>query len=344
MRTTQRQDGLCLLRIAATALVIWFHTCSTLTAHPRLYAETAEQYRFFLAAGSAASWHVPVFFMLTGALLLDRERVITPGMCVKRYALRMVLALGLFGIPFALMSRVFAAGTLTPDMLWRSALDVLTGDSWEHLWYVYALIGIYLLLPMLRAFCCHGSRREMGYVLGVLLGFDFFLYMAGKIGGIRIAFSVPVVYTVFYCLLGRYLADGLPRLLRSRALCVGVLVLIGAASAATAALAPKWIGVFTNYASPANALGAAAAFSLLAGVSVPERWRGRLWRLDRLCFGVYLIHPLFVHGAYSFLGLTPLSFRLYPAAAVCFFLAFSGLAFFASWVMSLIPPLRKYVL
>lgn len=339
-----RQAWISLLRIAATLLVVGFHTCDSLTGHPLVFPQTGAQRTFLLAAGRFASWHVPVFFMLTGALLLDPAREITPGKCVKRYAFRMALALAVFGVPFALAKRVYGAGALTPDMLWAAVTDVLTGNAWDHLWYLYTLIGVYLLLPLFRPFVRTASRREMGYVLAVLLAFDFFTAPLERLTGWRIAVAVPVTYPVFYCLLGRYLAEGLPRPLGSRPACGVILLLTAAATVLTAVLAPAYLRLLTGNASPVNALAAAAAFSLCRGIAVPARWEDRLWRWDRLCFGVYLIHPVFIHFFYRILRLTPLSFGAYAVAEPCFFLAFAALSFLASWVMSRIPPLKKYIL
>lgn len=344
MVTTQRQAGFSLLRLAATVLVVGFHTCSTLTKHPGTFPQTEAQRTFFLAAGHFANWHVPVFFMLTGALLLDPARTVTAGKCVKKYALRMVLALAVFGVPFALMARVYRAGALSPEMLWLSVRDVLRGDTWDHLWYVYTLIGVYLLTPLFRRFTAAASRREAAYVLAVLLIFTLAAGTVERLTGARVPVTVPAAFPAFYCLLGRYMADGLPRPLQSRAVCVLILALTSAASVLTAVFAPKTLWLFSSVESPFNALAAAAAFALFAGARVPARREERLWRLDRLCFGVYLIHPVFIHFSYRVLDLSPLSFRAYAPAELCFFLAVTALAFFASWLMSLIPPLKKYVL
>ena len=341
---SDKQAGVSLLRLIATAAVIACHVSSTITTHPETFAQTAAQNAFLQAFGSVVNWHVPVFFMISGALLLDRRREVTPAMCVGKYARRIFLALAVFGIPFALMKHVFEARTLTAGMLWQSVLDVINGDSWDHLWYLYALIGLYLLLPVFKGFVNGASRREQGYVLAVLMIFDFAVYVLDRVMKWQIAFTVPATYPVFYFLMGHYLAEGTPKLLRSRGVCIGIVLGMAAGTVAVCASGLPQLGVLYQYQSPLNALAACAAFVLFTKLDLPERWCGWLWKLDRLCFGVYLVHPVFIHFTYRFLGVTPLSFAAYPAAALLFFVAFTALSFFASWVMSLIPPLKKYVL
>lgn len=98
-------------------------------------------------------WAVPAFFMITGFLLLDPARQVG-WQQVRRYAGRMALVLATFGFLFALMeetSYCLADGDpLSPAILVSSVYDVLTASSWDHLWYVYALVFVYLLVPLVR--------------------------------------------------------------------------------------------------------------------------------------------------------------------------------------------------
>ena len=69
-----------------------------------------------------------------------------------------------------------------------------------------------------------------------------------------------------------------------------------------------------------------------------------MWNVDRLCFGVYLIHPVFINFTYKLLKVSPVSFNLYWLVMPVFGVIFVIIAFFGSWIMSKIKPLREYVL
>lgn len=69
-----------------------------------------------------------------------------------------------------------------------------------------------------------------------------------------------------------------------------------------------------------------------------------IWKIDRLCFGVYLIHPLFIQFVYKFLKITPITFDYYIIMTFLFAAAFALVAFIASWVMSRIKIMRRWVL
>lgn len=76
MRTCSisKQADISLLRIVATIAVVFLHTNSTLTEHQELFQQTGSQYNFFLCSHLVLHWAVPVFLMITGALLLKKEK------------------------------------------------------------------------------------------------------------------------------------------------------------------------------------------------------------------------------------------------------------------------------
>ena len=70
-----------------------------------------------------------------------------------------------------------------------------------------------------------------------------------------------------------------------------------------------------------------------------------LWALDRLCFAVYLIHPLFIHFCYRFLKVTPLDMgKGYVLATVVFCLVFTMCSFAGSFILNRIKLLRENIL
>ena len=84
----------------------------------------------------------------------------------------------------------------------------------------------------------------------------------------------------------------------------------------------------------------------IVSLFITREWKNIrfLWTVDRLCFGAYLIHPLFIQFTYRFLKITPIDFSLYLVVTVLFAIFFIGLSFVASWIMRKSGLLRKYVL
>lgn len=101
--------------------------------------------------------------------------------------------------------------------------------------------------------------------------------------------------------------------------------------------------ILTGYSSPVTALMATSIFIVTKGFG--SKHSTNLWTFDRLCFGVYLVHPVFTNLTYKFLHITPLMFgRFLVIGIIVFFLAFTMLGFLTSWIMNKIPVLKRYVL
>ena len=99
--------------------------------------------------------------------------------------------------------------------------------------------------------------------------------------------------------------------------------------------------VIADYASPVTALLSAFVFCLFRKI---DRAASRpVWTLDRLCFGVYLIHPLLIHLLYRALGIVPAG-ALYPLRTLAVTGLVAAAAYALSWVLMKVPPLKKYVL
>lgn len=87
----------------------------------------------------------------------------------------------------------------------------------------------------------------------------------------------------------------------------------------------------------------ALVFVLFKGADIKSG--DKLWYMDRLCFGVYLVHPLFINFVYKFLKISPVDAgKGYPLAVVAFWTFFVVCSFAVSWLIYLIKPLKKYVL
>src|ERR1700761_4969604 len=117
---------------------------------------------------------VPVFVMITGALLLHRE-----------YALSDFLKkrLGRIFTPFLFWSLVYVAYSwhnedfvFSDTNVWSNiklVLHLLKVGSSYHLWYVYMLIGLYFFIPVIGKFVRNAAKQEIEYFLIVWLAVMF---------------------------------------------------------------------------------------------------------------------------------------------------------------------------
>ena len=170
---------------------MWLHTCSTLAENPDVFIMTDSQLKFFNAGYQMMYWAVPIFFMITGALLLNPEKEITAQDCWRRYAVRILLAIVIFGAPFAVLRLVMETDGINIRLLPLSIKGVLENQSLSHLWYLYTLIGIYLMLTVIRSFVEKAGKNEIRLVLATLLIIDFIVPKVNAVTGLQIAFNIP---------------------------------------------------------------------------------------------------------------------------------------------------------
>lgn len=338
-RTKEIQPWISRLRIVATLAVVMIHTCATFV-YSGFSCTTAE--RLYLdILSSLSGFSVPLFLMITGALLLRPEKEITYGVCLKKYMARVVACLFLFGAGYGATRMYFSYAKVG---FWNYFVDnilysFISGESSIHFWYLYALIGIYMILPILKAFV-RGDEdgTNIGWALLLLLAFDFVMPLIEGFTGANIAFYIPVTYTVFYPLLGYYLYRHLRIGIK---IDIAAIVIVVAAYVAAEAIGSNRDTVI-SYSSPLAAVAAAAIFDLFRHLNRRSRNTALLWEVDRLCFGVYLIHPFFIYVSYWLIGLTPITFAgLYPLTTIGLWLVFCLCSFACTWVMMQIPILRR---
>ena len=139
------------LRIIAALSVIFMHTA----AGP-------------LRAGINTSWHllnvctslaftaVPLFFMMSGYLLMTSRKTADISVLLRHRLPRLVVPLAGWTV-VAVLWQLFLAHTLTPGAIRVQLVAALNGPVMVHFWYLYTLIALYVLSPIL-----YGGIRTLG--------------------------------------------------------------------------------------------------------------------------------------------------------------------------------------
>lgn len=131
-----------LIRIIACVLVIVNHTIWMFSAYDKLplFTWILSDALFFIAKTA-----VPLFIMLSGALLLGKEE------SYKHLAIHKVLKMILILIVWSLIYAIYSKHSLlTFGDLFREIKAIIRQPISIHLWYLYMLIGLYIITPFLR--------------------------------------------------------------------------------------------------------------------------------------------------------------------------------------------------
>ena len=351
------------MRSLACIAIVVLHTMSyaMVSANSRGVALSAGQTMGASLVQYTCMWAVPLFVMVTGALLLEPARELSWEKLWKKYIPRVGGALILFGALFLLFDLSMNG---VPETLGNSAfyashprdgagygyaivcgvIDLLTGHSWAHMWYLYMLLGLYLLMPFFKKITDACPRDDLMAFLAINVLFLSVSPLLGLLGiGTDYRFPIATIYPC-YLFLGYVLHDR--RLRLSRTFC-GALFLISTVAIWLSVCfwkgdASSNLSYLTSYNSLPVVLQAGSLFVLLDRESSSEKPKDRkeLLSFDKASFGIYLIHLVFIKVAFRYLELDPFAhiwlFPVVVLAAVLF-------SWVCTWVLQRIPGVRNIV-
>lgn len=131
------------LRIFAALCVIFMHTA----AGP-LRAGVNTDWHLLNVCTSLAFTAVPLFFMMSGYLLMTSRKTADISVLLRHRLPRLVVPLAGWTV-VAVLWQMFLAHTLTPGTIWAQLVTALHGPVMVHFWYLYTLIALYALSPIL---------------------------------------------------------------------------------------------------------------------------------------------------------------------------------------------------
>lgn len=241
---------------------------------------------------SAVRFCVPVFFMISGALILNRDYEIKEFLRKRIY--RIVLPF-LFWSVIYVAYNTFVSGTKSvalSDFFKKLVIGLLHGAEY-HLWFIYVLIGLYLFLPILRAWVKSASELELRYF--ILIWLVTILYGAPGLNSYLpnisllnfsgyIGYFVLGYYLFKYGTANKYLIFGL--------IIVGFLsTVLGTLFASK--VQNGLVVYFYNYLTFNVAINSAGMFLLIKNYEFKSKMiRKGLAIVSKHSFGIYLSHVL----------------------------------------------------
>jgi len=296
-------------------------------------------------ADAFSRWCVPVFVMISGALLLAPGKTESAGTFYRKRIARILVPF-LFWSAFYLLW-VFVKGRLKgsppsgADLLHRLAI----GEPYYHLWFLYMLVPLYLVTPLLRQLVAQSPRSRLLKL--TLLGFALAALnaiLARILPRSGTFFPAWFLAYVPYFLLGHLIATD-PRQPPRAALWIilsGTGLLTASGCHALASRAGLATGLyFYDYLSLTVIPMAASCMYLLKSWNRPLAGAHRTRQLSALTMGVYLIHPLFIEvlqrAGFGTLDFNPI--LSIPAVAAA---AFAG-ALAVSYLIARVPLLRRSI-
>ncbi len=293
------------VRVLATWMVIQLHVSGNL-----LYKWGDIHWHYWMAGNlydSSVRASVPLFFMLSGALLLGKRE---PLHVFFRKRISKIL------YPFLLWSFLYwlwffhlQSGDYPSLKDFETFLFSLPSNpAYSHLWFFYPLIGLYLFTPLFRFWNGQGAKLERYYFLTlwfllgpVILIIKYFLgvnFCCCRFIDLSFA-SQPVLLASGYFFAGYMLREIklTPRRVLLAGMLFGLMILLTAAGVYALTVQSGTPVLFLyDYYTPNIVLMSASAFVLFRAVgewlskTFPSFFAATFSRLAPLTFGVYLVH------------------------------------------------------
>lgn len=300
-----RRHSLDVLRILAICGVVAIHTFGHTVTNESMRG--SKQWVLAVALDFGFVWTVPVFVMISGALaLLPRVHRDGPAAFYRKRAIRIIPALVVWHLVYLVLVRILLRGEeISVGYLARLLID---GQVYTQLYFLWLILGLYLVAPVLAAFLNAGTEKRARVFAAVALVWTLLVFMTP---GIMTLIGAPRpislgALTMWWPYVGYFVAGY--ALSRTR-FSGRQAIIAGAAAVVLAALA---IWQYANRAdlpvlqafNPVGYLGAGVALlaicvfiAVITGVD-RVRFSDRTGRvvvaLSDASFGVFLVHMVFM--------------------------------------------------
>ena len=165
LKENKREFALDLLRVLACFLVVWQHITECYYINPDMSVPTHEGMRLIGWMNSMTPIEVPLFVMISGYFLLPLKMDV--GAFFKRRFTRILIPFVVWCVIYAAYYMVSRGDTFLDFMRNVAHIPVNFGVEIGHMWFIYMLLGLYLLVPVLSPWLEQCTKRQLQGYLGL---------------------------------------------------------------------------------------------------------------------------------------------------------------------------------
>ena len=280
----KREYSFDVLRVIAMIMVIIIHVSNVYCRNFELLGN--DQYIVSLIFNTVSRVSVPIFFMISGALLLDRSFNKTK--YFSRF-IRFVLVIVVWDIIY-LVWEYFYLG-ISYDKLYMLFIEPYRA----HLWFLYTIIILYIIQPLLKMIL-----DKSNIVVKLLLFIIWLVLSSMSLYDLNIAKLFTLFGYIGYFVIGKYLYEFIKNndLSKYNGLIIVLLILSYIESVYLNYKASVDLNMFYNlffaYRSPFIILASFLLFILCYNIFHNKKPNKTIMLISDVSFGVYLIHGMFL--------------------------------------------------
>lgn len=188
--------------------VVFIHVCCL-----NFFKVTPGEYEFkiYNIYDSCFRWCVPIFVMCSGMSFLDvnNEKITTKNI-FKKYIFKLLTVIVFWGTVYFLFSAYLNNDSINIKDIIRC---IMTGNVNYHLWFLFMLVGLYIIAPIVRIYVGHATRKNIEYFLVISIIFTSILPLICNVESVgnllnplikALMIKMPTGY-ILYFVLGYYL-------------------------------------------------------------------------------------------------------------------------------------------
>lgn len=336
----ERNHSLDYLRAISCFLVIIIHIANV---YCRAYTKITEiNYVGAVIFNSIARISVPIFFMISGALLIKNNEF-----NMKKYLKRiwrLVLALIVWNLIYFIFNHCYLGES---GSFLDAAIESFFEPAKRHLWFMYAIIGIYIALPFIQNMCKNLSKTEENLFIGLWMFFVGIVYIINLKLKTEVSYPIPIIQATYYLgyfIVGHFLSKRVNELNLKKwnkylwlipIVCFAIIIL------STCNLSFKYDKYYKSM------LGYRSIFYMLSSISIfllfiinKEKFKENklVLSISNLSFGIYLMHPIFQNIITNHINIIEQSSYIFiPIYSLIIFI----LTYLSCFIIKKIPILNK---
>ena len=252
-------------------------------------------------------WEVPLFLMITGALLLDPNKELGKSKIIK-YTLRVGIALVVITFIYQLLDSIYSPKNFEFIKVAKSwIIKLLTGQSWAPTWYLYLMIGLYFMIPFYRMITKNASMKQIGILIVIFIIFISILPLI-KVDGHNLSFYIPtsIIYPC-YLFLGYFIFNNkIPKFIYVVLLIFSTIIIVQITFMRFFELKNVDGDLSLGYENLLVIMQSVGLFGILKDF----KWNVGLVvkSIDKSTFGIYLIHIILIKMIMAWGGFNPYTF------------------------------------
>jgi surface polysaccharide O-acyltransferase-like enzyme len=333
------------LRVYATIMVVTIHVAANYVGLN--YTEGRAAWLSANFYESIARSSVPLFVMISGALLLSGKQEINYSHFLRKRVSKILIPLVAWSFIYYCY-QVFVREWIESFSLTEFIKLFLNNEISVHFWFMYMILGLYLTTPIVKIFIQHARREDVEYFL--LLWFYASVIVKLMQFHYELSFNVELYHVtnyVGYFVLGYYLANYPQHVWWTRIGYAFALIGISSTFFLTYYFTLSHQGepqlFWYEYHSPNVLLATVGVFLVFKHLFSKRKIGSVLGIANNLSFGIYLLHILVMFALMDTFVMRVID-RQHPLLAipaeVLIVILVSGAI---SFIISKIPVLKKLI-